>query len=123
VSGEREHLAEVTGSSRRTGAPADLTRRGRAVAMDRSVFERLLYDAEGMPDRAELEIPREEDGYTTWGQVTADLGRRDNSFRCHHACQPDLALTTLTSGRVTIARCEGDRCQMPRNMDPKFATR
>lgn len=76
VSQARENLAEVIEGARRTGEPVYLTRRGRAVAVvaDPLVFEKLVEDAEGAQDRAELALARNADEYIPWEQVKANLG-------------------------------------------------
>jgi antitoxin Phd len=76
VSEAREHLSELIESTRRSGEPVYVTRRGRRVAviLDPEDYERILGDAEDAVDRAELRAARAEDDYVPWEQVKADLG-------------------------------------------------
>lgn len=76
MSDARDRLAELIDSTRRTGAPVYVTRRGRRVAvlLDPDVYERLLEDAEDALDRAELRAAREDADYVPWDEVKADLG-------------------------------------------------
>jgi prevent-host-death family protein len=76
VSEARERLAELIDTTRRTGEPIHVTRRGRPVAiiLDPDVYQRLLDDAEDALDRAELHAVRVEDDYVPWADVKADLG-------------------------------------------------
>ena len=76
VSEARDHLAELIDSTRRSGDPVFVTRRGRRVAviLDPEVYEQLLEDAEEAIDLAELRAARDEDDYIPWDEVKADLG-------------------------------------------------
>lgn len=76
VSDARDHLAELIDTTRRSGDPVFVTRRGRRVAviLDPDVYEQLLEDAEEALDLAELRAAREDDDYIPWDEVKADLG-------------------------------------------------
>jgi antitoxin Phd len=76
VSEARGRLAELIESTRRSGEPVYVTRRGRRVAviLDPDAYERLLDEAEDAVDRAELRAAREDDDYVPWDEVKADLG-------------------------------------------------
>lgn len=76
VSEAREHFSELIDTTRRTGEPIHVTRRGRRVAviLDPDLYERLLEDAEEAMDRAELHAARNDDDYVPWDEVKADLG-------------------------------------------------
>jgi prevent-host-death family protein len=76
VSEVREHFAELIESTRRSGEPVYVTRRGRRVAviLDPDEYERILNDAEDTLDRAELHAARAEEDYVPWEEVKAELG-------------------------------------------------
>ena len=76
VSEARERLADLIESTRRSGEPVFVTRRGRRVAviLDPELYERLVEDAEDAIDRAELRAARDEDDYVPWDEVKAELG-------------------------------------------------
>jgi len=76
VSEARERLADLIESTRRSGEPVFVTRRGRRVAviLDPELYERLVEDAEDAIDRAELQGARDEDDYVPWDEVKAELG-------------------------------------------------
>lgn len=76
VSEARDRLADLIDTTRRSGEPVYVTRRGRRVAviLDPDAYERLLEDAEDTLDRAELRAAREEADYVPWDEVKADLG-------------------------------------------------
>lgn len=76
VSEARERLAELIDTTRRTGEPIQVTRRGRPVAiiLGPEAYQRLLDDAEDALDRAELDAARTENDYVPWDEVKADLG-------------------------------------------------
>ncbi len=76
VSEARNHLAELIDSTRRSGDPVIVTRRGRRVAviLDHEAYEQLREDAEEAVDLAELRAAREDDDYIPWNEVKADLG-------------------------------------------------
>jgi prevent-host-death family protein len=76
VSAARQRLAELIDTTRRTGEPIRVTRRGRPVAViiDSDAYERMLDDAEDALDRAELRASREENDFIPWEDVKADLG-------------------------------------------------
>jgi prevent-host-death family protein len=76
VSEAREHFAELIESTRRSGEPVYVTRRGRRVAviLDPDEYERILNDAEDTLDRAELHAARAEEDYVPWEEVKAELG-------------------------------------------------
>lgn len=75
VSEARDHLAELIDTTRRSGDPVFVTRRGRRVAviLDPDVYEQLLEDAEEALDVAKLRAAREDD-HIPWEEVKADLG-------------------------------------------------
>jgi prevent-host-death family protein len=76
VSVAREHLAELIESTRATGEPVYVTRRGRRVAviLDPEHYQRILDDLEDTTDRAELKAAREDDDYVPWEEVKTELG-------------------------------------------------
>lgn len=76
VSEARDRLADLIDTTRRSGEPVYVTRRGRRVAviLDPDAYERLLEDAEDTLDRAELRAAREEADYVPWDEVKAELG-------------------------------------------------
>lgn len=76
VSDARDHFAELIESTRRSGEPIYVTRRGRRVAviLDPEEYERILDDAEDAVDRADLHAARAEDDYVPWEEVKAELG-------------------------------------------------
>lgn len=76
VSEARDRLADLIDTTRRSGEPVYVTRRGRRVAviLDPDAYERLLEDAEDTLDRAELRAAREEADYVPWDEIKADLG-------------------------------------------------
>lgn len=76
VSEARDRLADLIDTTRRSGEPVYVTRRGRRVAviLDPDAYERLLEDAEDILDRAELRAAREEADYVPWDEVKAELG-------------------------------------------------
>ncbi len=76
VSAAREHLAELIDTTRRSGEPVYVTRRGTRVAviLDPEAYEQLVDQAEDAVDRAELRAAREDDDYVPWEEVKAELG-------------------------------------------------
>lgn len=76
VSDARDHLADLIETTRRSGEPVYVTRRGRRVAVivNPDVYEKLLENAEDTLDRAELSASRAEADYVPWDEVKADLG-------------------------------------------------
>ena len=75
VSEARDHLAELIDTTRRSGDPVFVTRRGRRVAviLDPDVYEQLLEDAEETLDLAELQAAREDDDYIPFNDA-GDIG-------------------------------------------------
>lgn len=76
VSEARDHLADLIDTTRRSGEPIYVTRRGRRVAviLDPESYDKLVEDAEDTMDRAELHAAREDGDYVPWDEVKADLG-------------------------------------------------
>ena len=76
VSEARERLADLIESTRRSGKPVYVTRRGHRVAviLDPEMYERLVDEADDAIDRAELRAARDDDDFVPWDDVKADLG-------------------------------------------------
>jgi prevent-host-death family protein len=73
VSEAREHLADVIDTTRRSGEPVYVTRRGHRVAVivDAEAYDRLVDQAEDAVDRAELRAARADDDFVPWDEVKA----------------------------------------------------
>jgi len=76
VSEARDYFAAAIEQAHSTGEPVYVTRRGRRVAVivDAEDYDALVERAEGIVDRAELQVAREEDDFIPWEQVKAELG-------------------------------------------------
>ena len=76
VSAARDHFADLIDTTRESGRPVYVTRRGRRVAVivASDDYDKLVEDAEDAVDRAELHAAREEADFVPWDEVKADLG-------------------------------------------------
>ncbi len=76
MSEARDHFADLIDTTRQSGEPVYVTRRGRRVAVlvASDDYDKLVEDAEDTLDRAELHAAREEADFVPWDEVKADLG-------------------------------------------------
>ena len=75
MSEARDHFADLIDTTRQSGQPMYVTRRGRRVAVivASDDYDKLVADAEDTLDRAELHAAREEADFVSWDEVKANL--------------------------------------------------